>query len=379
MIYLDNGATTSLDPAVLDSMMPYLRDHYGNPSSLHQLGAAASRGIQESREIFSDILGVDTDEIIFTGGGTEADNMGIRGAALAASPKRRHALLFVLEHPAVANQDTFLESLGFEVEIIPCDTQGILDMDALEQLIRPEQSSLVAVMHANNEIGTIQPIAEIGELIEDLCPSAAFHVDAVQSFTKLPVRPKAMGASTVALAAHKIHGPKGVGLLVQRKGARVHPLMVGGGQENKRRPGTQNVAGIVGFAAAARAATENQAADVRAMTQLRDHLIGRLVSEIDGIQLNGHAEKRLCNNINVNLLGARAEVLLHALEEHGVIVSSGSACHSGQSGPSHVLKSIGCTEKDTGCLRITMSRHSTLADVDECATALAAVVSSARL
>ncbi len=165
---------------------------------------------------------------------------------------------------------------------------------------------------------------------------------------------------------------------MQRKGARVHPLMVGGGQESKRRPGTQNVAGIVGFAAAARAATEERIADVQRMTQLRNHLIGRLISEIDGIRLNGHSEKRLCNNINVNLQGARAEILLHALEERGVIVSSGSACHSGQSGPSHVLKSIGCTEKDTGCLRITLSRHSTLAEIDDCATALAAVASSAR-
>ena len=378
MIYLDNGATTPMDPAVLDEMLPYYREHFGNPSSLHRLGAAARRGVQTARETFAACLSVDPDEIVFTGGGTEADNIGIRGAALSASKRRRHALLFALEHPAVSSQREFLEGLGFEVEHIPADHHGICDLDAFEKLLRPRSTALVAVMHANNEIGTLQPIAEIGELLEDLCPEASFHIDAVQSFTKAPVRPRVMGATTVAFAAHKIHGPKGVGALYVKKGSRIRPLVSGGGQERAIRPGTENVAGIVGLAAAGRIGVGALREDAERMCTLRDHLFDTVLAEVSQVGVNGHRQKRLCNNVNLNFRGAKAEILLHALEERGILVSSGSACHAGQTGPSAVLQAIGLTEKDTGSLRITLSRLTTREEIEACAAALPEVVGMAR-
>ena len=376
--YLDNGATTPIDPDVLDTMMRALRDGFGNPSSLHQLGATAARTLRTARQTVADALHVDPKEIVFTGGGTEADNLGIRGSALAASPKRRHALIFALEHPAVRLQRTFLENLGFLVEEIPTKPNGVCDVDALESLIRPKETALVAVMHANNEIGTIQPLEDIGDLLEDQCPEAAFHVDAVQAFTKIPVQPRRFRASTIALAGHKFHGPKGIGVLYVRKGARVSPLQIGGGQENGFRPGTENVPNIAGFAKATELGMAHLASDMKQMAELRDWLIHELCSQLDDVSLNGDATQRLCNNVNINIRNTRSEILLHALEEQGIYVSSGSACHASQKGPSHVLKAIGLTEADTGCLRITLSRFTTRQDVERCATVLKSIVPEIR-
>ena len=376
--YLDNGATTPVDPEVIETMVSILRDGFGNPSSLHRLGAEAGRVLRQARQRVADALSVDPDEIVFTGGGTEADNIGVRGAALSASPKRKHALLFALEHPAVLQQRSFLENRGFVVEEIPSLNNGICDLDALETLIRPAETALVAVMLANNEIGTIQPLVEIGDLMEDQCPEAALHVDAVQAFTKMPVRPRSYRATTLALAAHKFHGPKGVGVLYARKKSRITPLVVGGGQERGLRPGTENVAAIAGFAKATQLGMEHLQTDVERMTKLRDWLIGTLCNSIDNVVLNGDPVKRICNNVNVNIRGARSEILLHALEERGVFVSSGSACHASQKGPSHVLRAIGLSEEDTGCLRITLSRFTTEEDVRHCADALTQVVPEAR-
>ncbi|MFT7622756.1 MAG: cysteine desulfurase, partial [Myxococcota bacterium] len=276
MIYLDNGATTPMDPAAVDAMVPFFSEGFGNASSLHHLGARSARAVREARSIFAEALGGKPDEIVFTGGGTEADNLGTRGAALSAANRRRHALLFALEHPAVRNQREFLERQGFTVDTIPCTPDGLVDMAALEGQLRPEETALVAVMHANNEIGTLQPLEAVGELLADLCPKAHFHVDAVQSFSKTAVRPRRWNASSVALAGHKLHGPKGVGVLWLKKGARVRPLHVGGGQERGVRPGTENVPGIVGFGAAARLALEGMATDVPRMQQLRDRLFAAL-------------------------------------------------------------------------------------------------------
>jgi cysteine desulfurase len=367
-----------MDPEVVEIMVSILRDRFGNPSSLHRLGADAGRVLREARQTVADALSVDPDEIIFTGGGTEADNIGIRGAALSASPKRKHALLFALEHPAVREQRSFLEDRGFVVEEIPSLTNGICDLDALETLIRPAETALVAVMLVNNEIGTIQPLAEIGDLMEDQCPEAALHVDAVQAFTKMPVRPRAFRATTVALAGHKFHGPKGVGVLYARKKSRITPLVVGGGQERGLRPGTENVAAIAGFAKATELGMEHLQTDAVRMTELRDWLIDTLCSDIDDVVLNGDPVKRLCNNVNVNVRGARSEILLHALEDRGIFVSSGSACHASKKGPSHVLRAIGLSEEDTGCLRITLSRFTTEDEVRRCADALSLIVPEAR-
>ncbi|MFT5433419.1 MAG: cysteine desulfurase [Myxococcota bacterium] len=373
MIYLDNGATTPVDPLVVEAMLPHYVSNYGNPSSLHHLGATAAGALRRAREIVAGALGVEAEEIAFTGGGTEADNIGMRGPALSSPPKRKHALIFTLEHPAVRSQRAFLERLGFTVEEIPCTADGLCDLDAFEGLLRKNETALVGIMHANNEIGTIQPLDVVGEIIADRCPAAHLHVDAVQSFTKAVVRPRSMRADTMAFAAHKLHGPKGVGALYVRKGARVRPLVSGGGQERGVRPGTENIPGIVGFAKAVELAMETHRDDIRRMTRLRDLLLDRLTA-LDGVRINGHRTERLCNNINVTVDGARAEVLLHELEAGGVLVSSGSACHAGQSGPSHVLKAIGLTEADTGTLRITLSRLTTEAEVTAASETLVAVI-----
>ncbi len=368
MIYLDNGATTPMDPRAAEAMTEYLTEHFGNASSLHRLGAASARAVAAARKTFADALSTKPDQIVFTGGGTEADNLGTRGAAFSAGPKRRHVLLFALEHPAVRNQRVWLEDRGFSVETIPCTPGGICDVTALERLLR-DDTALVAVMHANNEIGTLQPLEAIGELVEDLAPHAHFHVDAVQSFSKAKVHPDRWRASSVALAGHKLHGPKGVGVLWVARSAKIRALHAGGGQERGIRPGTENVPGIVGFATAARIALENMATDVPRMTRLRDKLLDAAL-KLDGVRVNGSRTKRLCNNVNIDIADAKAEIMLHDLEERDVYVSSGSACHAGQTGPSHVLKAIGLTEKDTGSLRITLSRHTTEADIDACIAAL---------
>ena len=374
MIYLDNGATTPIDPAVVRLMAHHLAETFGNPSSLHRLGAASARVLSDARQTIADALTVDPGHISFTGGGTEADNIGTLGAALAAHRKRRHALIFDLEHPAVRGQAETLAREGFEVEVLPTLPSGLLDLDALAELVRPRETALVAVMHANNEIGTVQPLEEVGAILQERCPKAHFHVDAVQSLTKLAVTPRRWHADSVALAAHKLHGPKGVGALYLRPGARVRPLTVGGGQEHGIRPGTEHVASIAGFAEAVRLGISTMASDTARMRQLRDRLFAQIQATLDGVSVNGDRHQRLCNNVNINIPNARAEVLLHSLEARGVIVSSGSACHSGQTGPSHVLRAIGLTEQDTGSLRITLSRFTQEADIDHCAGALAEAV-----
>ncbi len=381
MVYLDNGATTPPDPRVVDAMEPFFREDFGNPSSAHALGAAAARAVRAARERLAEIVGAEPDEIVFTSGGTEADNLAIRGAALAASPRRRHALLSALEHPAVRDNKSYLESQGFTVELVPCSKEGITDLHALEELVRPMETSLVAVMHANNEVGTIQDVARIADYLTGACPEAIFHVDAVQSFTRLPVRLRRLGATTIAIAAHKIHGPKGIGALIVKRGAKVRPILAGGGQERGMRPGTENVAGIVGFGLAAHFAHETLEQDVARTAALRDRLLAGIHEHVDDVRLNGHRERRLCNNLHISFQGVRSETLLHMLEESLVYVSAGSACHAGSHGPSAVLKAMGWTEHEAaewGTIRFTLSRMTTEEEIDRCIEVLKSVVPAAR-
>lgn len=374
MIYLDNGATTRVDDAVVAAMTRYFSETFANAASLHRPGVEAARGVRSARETFADLLGVEPKEIVFTSGGTEADVLAIRGAALVP---RRHdgranVVCSAIEHPAVLDSCRSLEDDGFEVRVAPVDASGVVRVDALLSLV-DDGTALVSVMHANNELGTLQPIAEIGHRLRRTHPDVRFHVDAVQSFLKAPLSVHDARVDLLSLSSHKIHGPKGAGLLWVRDGVRLRPLFHGGGQQRGVRPGTENVPGIVGFAEAARLGAATRVDDVTRMTRLRDTLIGRALAGIRDTSLNGHATERLCNNANINFHGCAAEMLLHHLEAEGIVASSGSACHSAESEPSHVLKAIG-VDRDRGSIRFTLCRHTTAAEVEHALAALERVV-----
>jgi len=381
VIYLDNGATTRVDDAVVAAMQPYFLESFANPASLHRPGIDAARGVKAARETFAAILDVQPQEIVFTAGGTEADVLAVRGTALLRAPHedargagRTNVVCSAVEHPAVLDSCRSLAEEGYELRVAPVDATGRVQVDELLALV-DERTALVSVMHANNEIGTIQPIPEIGRRLKALPHGGdvVFHVDAVQSFLKAPLSVLDARVDLLSLSSHKIHGPKGVGLLWVRSGVRLRPLFFGGGQQRGVRPGTENVPGIVGFAEAARRGAATARADAERMTALRDRLVQRVQAELPDISLNGHPAERLCNNANLNFHGCTAELLLHHLEAEGVIASSGSACHAAENEPSHVLKAIGIT-RDRGSLRLTLCRFTTEADVDGAVRALAKVV-----
>lgn len=371
MIYLDNGATTRVDDAVVAAMQRYFLDTFANAASLHRPGVEAARGVRFARETFAGLLDVTPQEIVFTSGGTEADVLAVRGVALLRRPPA-NVVCSAVEHPAVLDSCRSLEAEGYEVRIAPVDETGRVRPDDLFALV-DERTVLVSVMHANNEIGTLQPIREIGRRLKARYPDVRFHVDAVQSFLKAPLSVHDAGVDLLSLSSHKIHGPKGAGLLWVRDGVRLRPLFFGGGQQRGVRPGTENVPGIVGFAEAARLGAATRAEDTARMAALRDALLARVRERIPDTSLNGHPTERLCNNVNINFHGCRAELLLHHLEAEGVVASSGSACHSAESEPSHVLKAVGVTQ-DRGSLRLTLSRHTTAADIDGAVAALEKVV-----
>jgi len=371
VIYLDNGATTRVDDAVVAAMQRYFLDTFANAASLHRPGVEAARGVRFARETFAGLLDVTPQEIVFTSGGTEADVLAVRGVALLRRPPA-NVVCSAVEHPAVLDSCRSLEAEGYEVRIAPVDETGRVRPDDLFALV-DERTVLVSVMHANNEIGTLQPIREIGRRLKARYPDVRFHVDAVQSFLKAPLSVHDAGVDLLSLSSHKIHGPKGAGLLWVRDGVRLRPLFFGGGQQRGVRPGTENVPGIVGFAEAARLGAATRAEDTARMAALRDALLARVRERIPDTSLNGHPTERLCNNVNINFHGCRAELLLHHLEAEGVVASSGSACHSAESEPSHVLKAVGVTQ-DRGSLRLTLSRHTTAADIDGAVAALEKVV-----
>ena len=373
-IYLDNGATTQTDPAVVDAMLPYFTDSFGNASSLHRLGVRSRRALDEARETLAAAIGANSREICFTSGGTESDTLAIRGVADAA--RGRHMVMLTTEHPAVLAQRTWLEARGFEVSTLDVDSAGRVNVSDVLDATR-EDTVLVSVMHANNEIGTLQDIDTLGPALKAHRPGALFFVDAVQSFTKAPLHVGRARIDLLSLSSHKIHGPKGVGALYVRDGVRLGSQLAGGGQEFGTRPGTENIPGIVGFAEAARIAHANGAEDQERMRTLRDHLIARCEETLGPVQLNGCREARRCNNANLNFPGARAEILLHMLEAKGLLVSSGAACHAGARKMSHVLQAIGL-QRDEGTLRITLCRHTTAAEIDRAIEILCEVVPEAR-
>ncbi len=359
-IYLDHGATTPADPEVVKAMEPYFTKKFGNASSVHSFGDQAREALDKARKTISESINADASEIIFTSGGTESDNMAIKELAFAT--QKRRIITSAIEHPAVKKVCQFLEKqLCFKITYLPVGSDGIIRIDDLKKAITPD-TFLVTIMHANNEIGTIQPIEEIGKICRD--KGILFHTDAVQSFGKLPIDVKKMNIDLMSMSAHKIYGPKGVGALYVRKGIKLNALMHGGSQEFKMRAGTENIPGIVGFAKAAELAHLRMEKDSKTTAELRDMLIESLLDKIKGSCLNGSAEKRLANNANIRFDFVEGESILLHLNLKGIACSTGSACSSQSLQPSPVLKAIGLSDEQShGSIRFTLGRATTKDDI----------------
>jgi cysteine desulfurase len=354
VIYLDHASTTPADPDVVAAMLPWYTEGFANPSTVYSLGLSAANAVQQSRESIAGIIGAGPEEIYFTSGGTESDNWAILGTVEAHQKKGRHVVTSVIEHHAVLETIEFLEKRDFEVTWIPVDRAGLVDPEDVRRAIRPD-TILVSIMHANNEIGTIQPIADIGSMTREA--GVLFHVDAVQTAGKLPLDVTELGVDMLSMSAHKFYGPKGVGLMYLRKGARITPLFHGGGQEKGRRAGTHNVPGIVGMAKALELAVGRMAEDAAREAVLRDRLWKSLETEIEAIFLNGDPTRRLPGNLSVRLDGIEGESMILMLDMEGICVSSGSACTTGSLEPSHVLLALGIpAEQAHGSLRVTLGR-----------------------
>ena len=362
MIYLDNAAATRLAPEALEAMLPFFTENYGNPGSIYSMGTAAKRAISDARESIAESMGARADEIYFTSGGTEADNWAIKGAAKALAGRGRHIVTTRIEHPAVLNTCRALEESGFEVTYLDVDRYGMVKIQDVQEALRPD-TILISVMFANNEIGTLEPIAEIGALAGE--KGILFHTDAVQAYGQVPVQVQELGIDLMSVSAHKLNGPKGVGCLYIKRGSRLRSFVHGGGQERNSRAGTENVPGIVGFAAAAKRAVRIMEEKTAKETALRDYLTERLLTEIPGSRLNGHPKLRLPGNVNISFPGIEGESLLIMLDMQGICASSGSACSSGAIDPSHVLLAIGLSEKEArGALRLTLSEENTKEELD---------------
>jgi len=362
VIYLDHASTTPTDPEVVQSMLPWFAEEYGNPSTVYSLGLKAAQAVQLARESIARHLGAAPEEIYFTSGGTEADDWAILGAASAHQKKGRHLITSAIEHHAVLETMEYLEKQGYELTRIPVDSGGLVDPENIRAAIRPD-TVLVSIMHANNEVGTIQPIAEIGKITSEA--GVPFHTDAVQTAGKQPLDVEELGVDMLSVSAHKLYGPKGVGLMYLRKRTRIDPLFHGGGQEKGRRAGTHNVPGIVGMAKAFDIAAGRMAEDAVREATLRDRLWEGLRANIEAIHLNGDPVHRLPGNLNVRVEGIEGEAMILMLDMEGICVSSGSACTTGSLEPSHVLLAMGIpAENAHGSLRITLGRSTTQEDVD---------------
>jgi cysteine desulfurase len=373
-IYLDYNATTPLDPRVLEAMLPYLRESFGNPSSLHWFGQRARAAVEDARSRVASLIGADPAEIVFTASGSESDNMALRGALAKAGSARRRFVTTSVEHHAVLNTAKALREEGVPVAVAGVSEGGRLDLDDLRAKL--DDTTLVAsVMLANNETGVLQPVAEAARLARER--AALVHCDAVQAAGKTPVDVRALDVDLLTLSAHKLYGPKGVGCLYVRRGTPLGPLVRGGAQERNRRAGTENVAGIVGFGAAASLAKESLAAEPERIGALRDRLEERLL-KLPGARRNG-GEPRLANTANVSFEGADAEALVMALDLEGVAVSTGAACAAGGTEPSHVLKAMGLPpERVQSSLRLSLGRATTEEEVDRAADVIVAVVGRQR-
>ena len=373
-VYLDNSATTRCFDEVAQLMHKIMCEDYGNPSSMHHKGIEAEQYLRYAKETLAGILKVNEKEILFTSGGTESDNIALIGTAMANHRRGRHLITTAIEHPAVLQPMAYLENQGFQVTYLPVDHEGRISLKDLERAIRPD-TILVSIMHTNNEIGSIQPIAEAGALIKRVNPNTLFHVDAVQGFGKFRIYPARMHVDMLSVSGHKIHGPKGVGFLYIREGAKVNPILYGGGQQKGMRSGTENVPGIAGLAKAAEIVYANLDEDMDRMYELRDMFI-RGVNDIDNVRINGCPDgEGAAHIVSLSIRGVRSEVLLHALEDKGIYVSAGSACAARKPQPSATLKAIG-VEKDLldSTIRFSISVFTTREEIQYTIQALSEMV-----
>lgn len=362
MIYLDNAATTKVKPEVVDAMLPYFTEQYGNPSSAYTFAGKIAQKVDESRQLIADFIGAKANEIYFTGGGSEADNWALKGLSVALKSKGKHIITTKIEHHAILHTAEFLEKQGYELTYLNVDEFGQIDVHELEDAIRPD-TILISVMFANNEIGTIEPIKAIGEIAHK--HGILFHTDAVQAFGHVRINVDGLGIDLMSASGHKINAPKGIGFLYIRKGIKIENLIHGGAQERGMRAGTTDAAGIVGLAAAVKLADETLEERADYEIKLRDHLIDRVLKEIPYARLNGHKSDRLPNNANFCFRFIEGESLLILLDRMGICASSGSACTSGSLDPSHVLLAIGLPHEIAhGSLRLTLSEETTMEEID---------------
>ena len=376
MIYLDNAATTRTAPEVVEAMMPYFAECFGNPSSIYGLGSKAKKAVNEARRIIAESLGVKPEEIYFTAGGSEADNWALQATAEAYGQKGKHIITSKIEHHAILHTCEYLEKHGFEITYLDVDAEGKVSPKAVEEAIRPD-TILISIMFANNEIGTIEPVKEIGGIAKK--HGVLFHTDAVQAYGQLPISAEALGIDMLSASAHKLNGPKGIGFLYIRNGLKLRSLIHGGAQERSRRAGTENVPAIVGFGAAVERAQRLMEEKQTKESMLRDYLIERLETEVPYCRLNGHRKDRLPNNVNFSFSFIEGESLLIMLDMKGICASSGSACTSGSLDPSHVLLAIGLKHEEAhGSLRLTLSEENTKEELDTVVDAVKNIVERLR-
>ena len=374
MIYLDNAASTAVHKDVLDEMLPFLKEQYGNPSSIHRFGRQADKAIRNARKRISELINSSPDEILFTSGGTESNNTALYG--IAHSNKGNHIITSSIEHEAILEPCKRLEEEGFRLTYLPVDNHGLVNPHDLKDALS-EDTCLVSIMFANNEVGTIQPIQEISSICKE--KSVVFHTDAIQAIGKVPINVENLGVDLLSISSHKINGPKGVGALYIKKGIQISPLILGGGQEKGLRSGTENVANIVGFGKACQLANENLELNITFLKNLRDYLITNVTQQIPNVTLNGDHEKRIPNNTHFTFLGVNGEDLIIKLDEHEIAASTGSACSVKTQKASHVLQAMGFShEQITGSLRLTVGIYNTKEELEKTVMTLKKIVNELR-
>ena len=374
MIYLDNAASTQIHEDVLEAMLPYLKEQYGNPSSIHRYGRLANKAIEKARKQIAMLINADASEILFTSGGTESNNTALYGIA----EKKPHSQIITssIEHDAILEPCKKLAKDGFDVIYLPVDTHGVVNLSVLKNSLS-DNTCLVSIMFGNNEIGTIEPIAQIAQLCNE--QNIPFHTDAVQAVGKIPIDVKKLGVDLLSISSHKLNGPKGIGALYIRNGIDIDPIILGGGQEHGLRSGTENVANIVGFGKACELAKLNLHDNISHMKKLRDDLVAKILREIPGVILNGHAENKLPNNAHFTFLGVAGEDLIIKLDEYGIAASTGSACSVHTQKASHVLQAMGFShEQITGSLRLTLGLFNNQQQIDETVNILKKVTAELR-
>lgn len=376
MIYLDNAATTRTAPEVVDAMLPYFTEFYGNASTVYEFGGKSKEAVSKAREIIANTIGAKENEIYFTAGGSESDNWAIKATAEAYKSKGKHIITSKIEHHAVLHTCQWLEQNGFEVTYLDVDENGVVKLEELKKAIRPD-TILITIMFANNEIGTIEPVAEIGKIARE--HGILFHTDAVQAFGQVPINVDELNIDMLSTSAHKLNGPKGIGFLYIRKSVKIRSFVHGGAQERKRRAGTENVPGIVGFGKAVELAAANMKERTEKEAELRDYMIERVLKEVPFTRVNGHRKNRLPNNVNFCFQFIEGESLLIMLDMKGICGSSGSACTSGSLDPSHVLLAIGLPHEIAhGSLRLTLGADTTKEDIDVTIDAIKEIVAQLR-